>query len=299
MAPAPRRGAAPTHGYPDTSHRIRWFPSGGAVPAGGDRGAVVLRQERDERGVVTLTLDRPDVRNALDPALIDALAGAVGEIGRDGTARVVVLTGAGEAFCAGADLRWFRAAATSSHEEGVAESRRLHDLLVALDSLPQPVVARVNGAAFGGALGLIACADVAVAATGATFAFSEVRLGLAPAVVSPFVVRRIGTGRARRWFLTGERFGAAAALDAGLVHEVSDDLDAGVETLVTALLRGGPHAQAAVKDLLRNVSQAADPESVAPLTTALIARLRASDEGQEGMAAFLERRYPRWSPPDA
>lgn len=257
---------------------------------------MTLRRTTDGRGVTTLTLDRPDVRNALNPALIGDLAAAVDEAGGDGRARVVVLTGAGVTFCSGADLNWMRAAADDP-AEAQRDSQRLHDLLLALDRLPCPVVARVNGAAFGGALGLIACADVVVAARGAVFAFSEARLGLVPAVISPFVLPRIGVARARRWFLTGERFDADAAADAGLVHEVAGqaELDDAVARVVGALLRGAPGSQAAIKDLIRQVTAAGTPEKAGALTTDLIARLRTSDEGQEGMAAFLERREPNWT----
>lgn len=278
------------------SRRARGQPRGAPALSHGITAPAMLRRERDQRGVVTLTLDRPDVRNALDAALVGRLTAAVDEIARDAAARVLVVTGAGEAFCAGADLRWLRDTGSVSQEEVVADSHRLHELLVALDSLPRPVVARVNGAAFGGALGLVACADVAVAARGAQMGFSEVRLGLAPAVIAPFVLPRIGVANARRWFLTGERFHAERAAAAGLVHEVvdRDRLDTAVDGVVGALLRGGPHAQAAVKDLLRRMRAIAEPADAGPVTTRIIARLRASHEGQEGMAAFLERRRPDW-----
>lgn len=277
-----------------------------------DTGDAPLTVTRDRRGVATLTLNRPDVRNALDPALIRAMRETLRDLAGDGEVRVVVLTGAGTAFCAGADLRWLTRAADApgdpdgagsrppgAGEGGDPAGRSLHDLLVTLDSLPRPVIARVNGPALGGGVGLLACCDVAVAADDAVLGFSEVRLGLAPSVIAPFLVRRIGVGAARRWFLTGERFGAPAAVRMGLVHESApaEDLDGAVERLVAAVLRGAPGAQAACKDLLRQVA-GPDPATAGERTVELLHNLRDGAEGREGVTAFLERRRPAWAPPE-
>jgi methylglutaconyl-CoA hydratase len=255
-----------------------------------------LRVEIDARGVATLTLDRPDVRNAFDARLIGALTEAARTLGQDEAVRVVVLTGAGQVFSAGADLSWMGSVRDWTHADNVADARRLDTLLRTFYDLPKPVVGRVNGHALGGAVGLVAVCDVALAVEGARFGFTEVTLGLAPAVISPYVVRKVGLSFARSMFVTGERFSAARALAAGLVHEVvaQPDLDVAVETVVDRCLRAGPAAVAAAKrlpDLARlPLDEAADQ------TTELIATLRAGDEGQEGMRAFLERRPPSWAP---
>jgi methylglutaconyl-CoA hydratase len=199
-----------------------------------------------------------------------------------------VLAGEGESFCAGADVDWQRASIELSLEENVEDALRLHEMLATLDSCPAPVVVRVQGYALGGGSGLVCCADVAVAATDATFGFTEVRLGIIPAVISPFVFAKIGTGAARRFFLTGERFDAATALRIGLVHEVTDELDESVERLVGEILKSGPGATRAAKRLV--LERPDRGEELARIA----AGLRAGDEGQEGLHAFLEKRRPRW-----
>jgi len=242
-----------------------------------------LRVERDGP-VLRVTLARPEKRNAVDAALIAELAEAFADVG---DARAVLLGGEGESFSAGADVEWMRASAALSEEENRADALRLRRLLQAVDSCPAPVVAGVQGHAFGGALGLIACSDVAVAAEDAQFAFSEVLLGIVPAVISPFVLPRIGPGAARRYLLTGERFGPEEALRIGLIHEIAADLDAACGRIVEQVLAGGPEAVRAAKRLVLD----------APLgdeTAARIAERRASAEGQEGLSAFLERRAPAW-----
>jgi enoyl-CoA hydratase/carnithine racemase len=242
-----------------------------------------LRVERDGP-VLRVTLARPEKRNAVDAALIAELAEAFADVGE---ARAVLLRGEGESFSAGADIEWMRASAALSEEANRADALRLRRLLQAVDWCPAPVVAGVQGHAFGGALGLIACSDVAVAAEDAQFAFSEVLLGIVPAVISPFVLPRIGPGAARRYLLTGERFGPEEALRIGLIHEIAADLDAACGRIVEQLLAGGPEAVRAAKRLVLD----------APLgdeTAARIAERRASAEGQEGLSAFLERRAPAW-----
>jgi methylglutaconyl-CoA hydratase len=241
-----------------------------------------LRIERDGH-VLRVTLARPDRRNAFDANLIAALTEACADVG---DARAVVLAGEGQSFCAGADVEWQRSAIELSYEENVEDALRLYRMCETIDRCPAPVIARVQGYALGGGSGLVACADVAIAAPDATFGFSEVKLGIIPAVISPFVLPKIGT-HARRYFLTGERFDAEAALRIGLVHEVADDLDAAVERVVGEALTAGPEAAREAKKLIRERPAGEEAARIA-------ARLRASDEGQEGLRAFLERREPGW-----
>jgi methylglutaconyl-CoA hydratase len=241
-----------------------------------------LRIERDGH-VLRVTLAKPDRRNAFDANLIAALTEAFADVG---DARAVVLAGEGQSFCAGADVEWQRSAIELSYEENVEDALRLYRMCETIDRCPAPVIARVQGYALGGGSGLVACADVAIAAPDATFGFSEVKLGIIPAVISPFVLPKIGT-HARRYFLTGERFDAEAALRIGLVHEVADDLDAAVERVVGEVLTAGPEAAREAKKLIRERPAGEEAARIA-------ARLRASDEGQEGLRAFLERREPGW-----
>lgn len=254
----------------------------------------LLRTERDERGVALVILDRPDRHNALSAPLIDALHSALGELGRDPAVRVVVLTGAGPSFCAGADIGEMRRAADAAPADNQRDALRLSELLHRLDTLPKPTLARVQGNAFGGAVGLVAACDIAIASELAVFALSEVRLGIAPAMISPYVLRAIGPRQARRYFLTGERFAAAAAERIGLVHQVvaAERLDATVSETIADLLAGAPGAQAECKQLIRRAAgHEAGPD---PELAAWIARLRAAPEGREGLSAFLDKRLPSW-----
>ena len=237
-----------------------------------------LRVERDG-DVLRVTLARPGRRNAFDAQLIADLAAAFADVG---DARAVVLAGEGQSFCAGADIEWQRSAIDLSYEENVDDALRLYRMCEAIDVCRAPVVARIQGYALGGGSGLAACADVAVAATDTTFGFSEVKLGIIPAVISPFVLPKIGP-HARRYFLTGERFDAETALRIGLVHEVTDDLDGAVEQIVGELLSSGPKAVREAKDLIRERPDGRKTAEIA-------ARLRTSDEGQDRLRAFLERR---------
>lgn len=242
-----------------------------------------LRIERDAH-VLRVTLARPEKRNAFDAQLIDELTTAFSSVA---DARAVVLAAEGPAFSAGADIEWMRASIGLGHEQNVADAVRARRMFQAIDESPAPVVCRVHGAALGGAAGLVACADLAIASEGALFGFSEVRLGIIPAVISPFVLARIGPGAARRYFVTGERFGALEALRIGLVEDVAEDVDAAVERALTGILAGGPEAIRAAKRLVLD----------APLgdeTATRLAERRTSAEGQEGLAAFLEGREPRW-----
>jgi methylglutaconyl-CoA hydratase len=249
----------------------------------------------DEGPVATVTLRRPEAHNALNASLVGEISRCFEELAEDEGVRVVVLTGEGPSFCAGADVGYMRETAGLSYEENLEDARRLADMFLAVVELPKPVVARVRGAAIGGGAGLVATADVAVAEEGTRFAFSEVRLGIAPATIAPFVVRKIGYSQARALFLSGERFGAARGREIGLVHEVvpEAELDAAVEGTVALLLQGGPAAQAAIKEALRQI-EATEPMEALGIMTQLIAELRVGEEGQEGLEAFLERREPFW-----
>ena len=243
-----------------------------------------LRVERDG-DVLRVTLAKPERRNAFDAALIAELHEAFTDVGH---ARVVVLAGEGPSFCAGADVEWQRSAIELSFDENVEDALRLYRMLAAVDDCPAPLVARVQGHALGGGSGLVACADVVVAAPDACFGFTEVRLGIIPAVISPFVFAKIGAGQARRLFLTGERFDAEAALRIGLVHVVTERLDEEVERIVGEILKSGPEATRAAKRLARE--RPSEGEELARIA----AGLRAGEEGQEGLRAFLERRPPSW-----
>jgi methylglutaconyl-CoA hydratase len=256
-----------------------------------------LRLSRDQRGVAWLTLDRPDQRIAFNAELIAELSSAAAELTRD-RPRAVVLAGAGPSFSAGADLTWMRSMQGWSQEENLADARAVATMFRALDEVPCAVIGRVHGHAMGGGAGLLAVCDVVVAATNTVFAFSEVRLGIAPAVISPFVVRRIGRSHARALFVTGERFDAAWAQHIGLVHRLAaaDALDDAVTSLVDAVLAGGPEAVGVAKRLPELALASMD--EAAEATARIIAHLRNGDEGQEGMAAFVERRPPSWTADD-
>jgi methylglutaconyl-CoA hydratase len=242
-----------------------------------------LRIGRDG-AVLRIALARPERRNAFDAALIEELAAAFADVG---DARAVVLSGDGPSFSAGADVEWMRASVDLTYEENVADALRLRAMLDAIDGCPAPVVARVQGHALGGGCGLVACSDIAIAERSAQFAFSEVKLGIVPAVISPFALAKIGPTAARRYFVTGERFSAEVALRIGLVHEVADDLDQAVDSVVVELLSAGPEAVRAAKELARAPASADD-------TARRIAAHRTSPEGQEGLRAFLEKRAPTW-----
>ena len=237
-----------------------------------------------EAEVLRVAMARPERRNAFDAALIDELAAAFADVG---DVRAVVLSGDGPSFSAGADVEWMRSSVDLSFDENVADALRLRAMLDAIDSCPAPVVGRVQGHALGGGCGLVACCDIAIAEPTAQFAFSEVKLGIVPAVISPFALAKIGPGAARRYFVTGERFSAAEALRIGLIHAVADDLDDAVGRVVEELLSAGPTAARAAKDLARAPRSAEE-------TAARIAEHRTSPEGQEGLRAFLEKRSPTW-----
>jgi methylglutaconyl-CoA hydratase len=249
-------------------------------------------------GVAMVRMNRAELHNALDDALIAELTEALSAVGRDPAVRVVILAGAGKSFSAGADLDWMRRMAENSYQENLAGARRLAALLRTLNDLPKPTIARVHGAAFGGALGLISACDVAIAADAAMFCLSEVRLGLIPAVISPYVIAAMGPRQARRYFLTAERFDAGEAVRIGLVHRVVavDGLDAAVTEIAAALLAGGPAAQGAAKRLVADVAGRPLDDTLVEETAKRIAEIRATPEGREGVTAFLEKRKPAWAP---
>ncbi len=249
-----------------------------------------------QAGIARLTLARPDVHNAFDDALIAELTAALESLAHDPSLRVLVLTGAGASFSAGADLGWMRRMALANTEENRADAMRLARLMRVLDAFPKPTIASVNGAAFGGGVGLVACCDIAIAADTANFALSEVKLGLVPAVISPYVIAAIGARQARRWFQTAETFGATEAQRIGLLHAVvaANELDVAVDRQCALLRKAGPVAVREAKALVRRVSASHDADALDTANADLIARLRVSPEGQEGLGAFLDKRKPHW-----
>ncbi len=251
---------------------------------------------RDIDGMVAhVRLNRPDVRNAFNAELIARLADAFGELARDDRVRAIVLSGEGPVFCGGADISWMRSSLELSFEQNVEDATRMSRMFRAIDLCPKPVIARIQGAALGGGAGLAAVCDIAVAAADAQFGFTEVKLGIIPAVISPFVLRKIGLSHARALFATGERFDAHKAQAVGLVHDVvvADTLDVAIERILKEIESAGPQAVAAVKALIAQVEEAQYTATL-ELTANAIAQRRISDEGQEGLRAFLERRKPGW-----
>ena len=251
-------------------------------------------------GIAAITLNRPEVHNAFNETLIAELTAALRGLGADATVRAVVLVGAGASFCAGADLNWMKQMATFSRAQNVADAKALADMLMTLNRLPKPTIARVHGAAFGGGVGLVACCDIAIGTPDAVFALSEARLGLIPATISPYVVEAIGVRAARRLFLTAERFTAAEAFRLGLLHELAaaSELNERIDAVLGLLVKAGPEAQAECKTLLRAVAhRGIDAELIAD-TAERIATVRSSAEGKEGIAAFLAKRSAAWVPRD-
>ncbi len=255
----------------------------------------VLQQD-EAGGVRRISLNRPEKRNAFNAEVIASLTEALRNASEDPAVRVVILAATGKHFSAGADLEWMRSTAAMSESENRDDARHLANLMRTLDELDKPVIARIQGAAFGGALGLICCADIAVAAENARFCLSEVRLGLAPATIGPYVVRALGHRRARRYMLTAEVFDAIQARTMSLVHEVvpQDELDDEVARMTEALLQGGSQAQSACKKLLSTLDNPAAIPNIDEHTATMIAELRTGAEGQEGLRAFLEKDEPYW-----
>lgn len=259
--------------------------------------AAPLTVTTDSRGVATVTLNRAEKHNVFDDSLIAALADTFRRLGADEGVRAMVLAANGKSFSAGADVAWMKRMAAAAEAENIRDARALAEMLRLLDAMPKPTMALVQGAALGGGVGLVACCDVALAADSATFALSEVRLGLIPATIGPYVVAAIGARAARRYFLTGERFGADAARTLGLIHEVVHpaDLPAAGERIIAAVLASGPKAVAEAKALVRAVAGQPVTEALIEDTARRIARIRAGGEAREGLGAFLEKRKPAWA----
>ena len=246
--------------------------------------------------VAIVTLNRPEVCNAFDDSLISNLTRAFSELDRDESVRAVVLAGAGTAFCAGADLNWMKRMVGYGYEQNLADAKALAEMLKRLDRLSKPTIARVHGPAYAGGVGLVAACDIAIGSHEAEFCLTEVKLGLSPATISPYVVRAMGARAARRFFLTGERFGSEEADRLGLLSMVSapKSLDAMVEEVLRQLLQGGPEAHAKIKDLIRAVCAAPLEDALIADTAKRIAEIRVAPEGKEGIASFLEKRKPAW-----
>jgi methylglutaconyl-CoA hydratase len=252
-----------------------------------------------QAGVARVTLDRPEVRNAFDDALIRELENCFQSLAMDKAVRVVVLAGNGPAFCAGADLNWMKRMAGYGYDENLADAQALATMLATLDRLPQPTIARVHGPAFAGGTGLVAACDIAIGTPEAKFCFSEAKLGLSPATISPYVIRAIGERTARRYFLTAEVFGAEEACRIGLLSALvaPTSLDGEVDSLVKHLLAGGPEAHVKIKDLIRAVTGRRVDDALSAETAKRIAEIRVSPEGREGIASFLEKRKASWCSP--
>jgi len=249
-----------------------------------------------EGGVATIELNRPEVRNAFNETAIVDITRAFRAMDQDAAVRVVVLSAAGSAFCAGADLNWMKKMADYSHDENLADAATLAEMLRTIHGCRKPVVARVQGDCYAGGMGLVAAADIAVAAEGVNFCLSEVKLGLIPATISPYVIRAMGESAARRYFLTAERFAAAEALRIGFVHAVckSEELDATVQGIVASLLAASPNAVTEAKRLVHDVAGAPLSQALIDDTVARIADIRASRDGREGVQSFLQKRKPDW-----
>jgi methylglutaconyl-CoA hydratase len=261
-------------------------------------GQTSILSNKDDRGVLTLTLNRPELHNAFDDALIAELTRELLNANRDESVKIVILTGAGKSFSAGGDLNWMRSMAALDEAENIEDALALAEMLSVLNGLDKPTIAKVNGHAFGGGVGLLACCDIAIAADHVKMALTEVRLGLIPAVISPYVIAAIGPRQARRLFLTAQAIDAPDARSCGLIHLCcsAGQLDQAVEKQVGMLLKGGPQALAACKTLISEVSQAGQDGAthLKRRTAEIIAQLRVSAEGQEGLSAFLEKRPARW-----
>lgn len=250
----------------------------------------------DERGVATVKLNRPELHNAFNDELIKELIECFNELKTNQKLRLVVLTGEGKSFCAGADLNWMKRMKDYSHEDNVKDSQNLAELFTVINKFPRPVIGRINGAALGGGAGLVACCDYVVAVDTAIIAFTEVRLGLVPAVISPFVIAKIGESHARATFLSGAKINMSRAFVMGLVHQVTtlDGLDAEIERTIGDFLFAGPKAAGLAKDLVATVVRKDNIEEARDYTCELISKIRTSDEGQEGMSSLLEKRKANW-----
>ena len=250
----------------------------------------------DQRGVATVTLNRPEIHNAFNDVMITELTQLFTEWEKKSEIRLVVITGAGKSFCAGGDINWMKKMKDYSFDDNVRDAKIMGSMFWLINRFPRPVIAKINGPAMGGGVGLLSVADYAIADDSATFGLTETRLGLVPAVISPFVIAKIGQSNARATFLTGGRFSAEKAMSMGMLHEVckTADLDASVEKIISEFLKAGPVAQGEAKKLISGVVALKSEEELLTFTGTAIARVRASSEGQEGMASLLEKRTPSW-----
>ena len=250
----------------------------------------------DSRGVAQVTLNNPDKHNAFDDQMIIELTNAFNALAANTNVRIMLLKSEGKSFSAGADLDWMKRMASYSYQQNLNDARALAAMLKALHQMPIPTIARVQGAAFGGAVGLVSCCDIALASSNASFALSEVKIGLVPSTISPYVIAAIGERHAKRYFMTAERFDTNTALQISLVHEAVEEqfLDDKVEQLITAILSNGPEAVVAAKQLVFAVSGKAIDSSLIEHTCEVIAGIRVSAQGQEGLSAFLDKRKPHW-----
>lgn len=255
-----------------------------------------LKCQVDDRGIAYLTMAKPEIHNAFDDRLIADMASIFDALSKDADVRIIILGAEGKSFSAGADLNWMRRMATYSDAENIADAEKLAQLLKLISSSPKPVIARVQGATFGGGVGLVAACDIAIGTDSSLFSLSEVRLGLIPSVISPYVIRAISGRQASRYMLTGERFGAEEAFRVGLLHQVASDdaIDNAIEAIVGELLKNGPEAMSECKGLISYVAGKPVNGDLMTETARRIARVRASDEGREGLNAFLEKRQPAW-----
>jgi len=255
-----------------------------------------LLSKIDEKNIATITLNRPLIHNAIDDQVIFELMNVLRDLEQKPQVRAILLTAAGPSFCAGADLQWMKRMSTASQDENMRDAEQLAGVLRRLNIFPRPTIALVQGSAYGGGVGIVAACDIAIASEGATFSLSEVKLGLIPAVISPYVIAAMGARAARRYFLTGERFSAEDALRLGLVHEIvpGDHLLRTADRVVASLLEGGPRAHAEAKRLIFDVAGKPIEPAVIDETTRRIAAIRATPEGREGVTAFLEKRKPNW-----
>ena len=248
----------------------------------------------DERGVATMSLMRPDVHNAFDDQMISQMIQILDSLRENPEVRVLILRSEGKNFSAGADLNWMRSMAEKNYQQNLEDAGQLAQLMYQLDQFPKPTIALVQGAAFGGAVGLVACCDIVIAQHRASFCLSEVKIGLIPAAISPYVVKAMGERQARRYFVTAERFSATTAQEIGLVHEVDDNLELALKPILDSLLLNGPAATTAAKSLVKLVAFAPINQGLIDETSRRIAEIRVSPEGQEGLGAFLDKRTPNW-----
>ncbi|WP_290611598.1 enoyl-CoA hydratase/isomerase family protein [Arsukibacterium sp. UBA3155] len=253
----------------------------------------------DQRGVANLVLNRPEVHNAFDDLMIAELIQVLDNLAANEQVKVLMLSANGKNFSAGADINWMRSMAEKDYAQNLDDANELATLMYKLDKFPKPTLALVQGAAFGGAVGLVACCDIAIASDTASFCLSEVKIGLIPAVISPYVMRALGERQSRRYFLTAERFTADTARSLGLLHEIvsAAELPQKADALAEQLLQNSPAAMSAAKSLIHNIYNRKISNNVVAHTTQAIAEIRVSDEGQEGLSAFLEKRRPNWLPP--